>query len=123
MPSGAAKNREAALDHSGEPRGSPRYCLSRLRAGGKTTFPPSCTFPLYCLRRFGDVERVFWDLGIGDSSIHLEWVDGRHDQSAKYGPEHRGLTSLGACVQQQRGLRLSGGLYRRLPKRRRPFVL
>jgi ParB/RepB/Spo0J family partition protein len=35
----------------------------RLRAGRQDDVPPSCTFPLYCLRRFGDEERGVRNLG------------------------------------------------------------
>src|SRR5258708_25872589 len=55
-----------------------------------------------------------WRATCGGSTRHLGWGDGRRGQSPKYDPEHRGLTSLGACVQRQRGLLLSGWLYRRL---------
>jgi hypothetical protein len=41
----------------------PKYRVPQTGSapGGRTTFPPSCTFPLYCLRRFGDEHRHFKD--------------------------------------------------------------
>jgi hypothetical protein len=70
----------------------PKYRVPQTGSapGGRTTFPPSCTFPLYCLRRFGDEQRVFRNLGIGDSTRHSGRTSYRFDSVAKYSefPDH-----------------------------------
>jgi hypothetical protein len=50
---------QSGVDYFGEPRGSPRYCRYRFRAGRQDDVPPSCTFPHDCLRRVAQESALF----------------------------------------------------------------